>query len=229
MRAAPFLTLILCSTAGTAAAADFDAGASRPALALTLAAPPASPAPAPDLSVQAPSSPAPAPSLDFDLLAPAAAVAAVDPAQEQAVDRRRSMLKVHQGLGIATVATLAATSVVGQLDFNDRFRGGGDTGQYHTAHKALAYGSAALFTTAGLLAVLAPEPYAKKGGRADTATVHKWAMGVATAGMVAQIALGIAARGKAGTTQERDIAAAHQIIGYTTLGATTVGAAVLFF
>ncbi len=145
------------------------------------------------------------------------------------MDRRRSMLKVHQGLGIATVATLAATSVVGQLDFNDRFRGGGDTGQYHTAHKALAYGSAALFTTAGLLAVLAPEPYAKKGGRADTATVHKWAMGVATAGMVAQIALGIAARGKAGTTQERDLAAAHQIIGYTTLGATTVGAAVLFF
>lgn len=224
MRAAPFFILILLSTTGAAAAADLDAGARLPALELTLAASPPTQGPAPDLST-----PAPAPSLDFDLLAPAAGVAAVDPAQEKAVDRRRSMLKVHQGLGIATVATLAATSVVGQLDFNDRFRGGGDTGQYHTAHKALAYGSAALFTTAGLLAVLAPEPYAKKGGRADTATVHKWAMGVATAGMVAQIALGIAARGKAGTTQERDIAAAHQIIGYTTLGATTVGAAVLFF
>lgn len=224
MRAAPLLILILLSTTGAAAAADLDAGFSAPALQLTLAASPPAQGPAPDLST-----PAPSPSLDFDLLAPAAGVAVVDPAQEKAVDRRRSMLKVHQGLGIATVATLAATSVVGQLDFNDRFRGGGDTGQYHSAHKALAYGSAALFTAAGLLAVLAPEPYAKKGGRADTATVHKWAMGVATAGMVAQIALGIAARGKAGTTQERDLAAAHQIIGYTTLGATTVGAAVLFF
>ena len=51
----------------------------------------------------------------------------------------------------------------------------------------------------------------------------------ATAGMVAQVVLGIAARGKAGTTRERDLAVAHQVLGYSTLGAATVGAAVLFF
>ena len=50
-----------------------------------------------------------------------------------------------------------------------------------------------------------------------------------TAGMVAQVILGVAARGKAGTTQERDLAVAHQVIGYTTFGAMTAGAVVLFF
>lgn len=200
---------------------------------LTLLAGPAAaegpgPAPAPDLAPSAPA--APPPGLDFDLLEPTlAAPAAVDPAFARAVERRRTMLGLHQALGVATVASLAATSVVGQLQFDDRFRGGGDTGRWKVPHRALVITSSALFVSAGLLGVLAPEPYAKRGGRADTATLHKVAMGVATAGMVAQVVLGIAARGKAGTTRERDLAVAHQILGYSTLGAATVGAAVLFF
>lgn len=207
-----------------------------PTLLLALAAPagappqaaaePATP-PAPDLSV-----PAPASALDFDLLGPDAAEPAGparDPAFERRVERRRTMLKVHQGIGLATLATLAATTVVGQLHFDDRFRGGGDTGRWRTPHRVLAYSSAALFTTGGLLALFAPEPYAKRGARLDTATLHKVSMGVATAGMVTQVILGIAARGKAGTTRERDLAAAHQLTGYATLGAMTVGTVVLFF
>ncbi len=169
------------------------------------------------------------PPLDFDLLPPEpATAAAVDPRLDEQVRRRRKMLTLHQGLGIATWSGLAATAVVGQLDFNDRFRGGGDTGKYHGTHKVLAYGTSALFLGTGLLGLLAPEPYEKKV-RLDTATVHKASMGIAAAGMAAQIALGLLARGSAGRLRERDLSSAHQIAGYATLGAMTAGAAVLFF
>jgi hypothetical protein len=190
-----------------------------------MADPAAAPPPA-DLSAP----PAPAPALDFDLLEPpAAAGPALDPGFARQVERRRGMLQLHQGLGIATWAALAATTVVGQLQFDDRFRGGGDTGQYRAPHKALVYTTATLFTATGLLGLFAPEPYQKRPAGLDTATLHKIFMGVAAAGMVAQVILGVAARGQAGTTQERDLAVAHQVIGYTTFGAMTAGAVVLFF
>lgn len=199
-----------------------------------LADEPATPPPAPAADAPPPSAeqlrPAPpAPSLDFDLLGPPPAAAA-DPALDRAVARRRTMLTVHQGLGIATWSALAATAVVGQLDFDDRFRGGGDTGKYHGAHKGLAYGSAALFAGAAAFSLLAPSPYEKRTARGfDTARAHKITMGVAAAGMLAQVALGIAARNQAGSLRERDLAAAHQVLGYATLGAATAGAVVLFF
>jgi len=194
--------------------------AASSALAGEDAAPPPPPGPPPDLS----------PSLDFDLLpqSPASALPAIDPALDRAVARRRKMLTLHQGLGIATWATLAATTVIGQLDFDDRFRGGGDTGKWHGAHRALAVSASALFLGTGLLGLLAPEPYAKKA-RLDTATVHKVSMAIATLGMATQIVLGLTARGSEGSLRERDLATAHQITGYATLGAMTFGAVVLFF
>jgi hypothetical protein len=138
------------------------------------------------------------------------------------------MLTLHQGLGIATWAAMTATVVVGQLDFDDRFRGGGDTGKYHGWHKGLAYGTATLFATTAALALLAPEPYAKKS-RFDTATAHKASMAVAAVGLAAQVALGVWARSLEGELSERDVAAAHQAIGYATLGAMSFGALVLAF
>ncbi|HSN92614.1 MAG TPA: hypothetical protein VLS93_15390 [Anaeromyxobacteraceae bacterium] len=169
------------------------------------------------------------PSLDFELLPPPKATAATpDLLLERGVARRRTMLTLHQGFGIATWAAMAATVVVGQLDFDDRFRGGGDTGRYHGWHKGLAYGTAGLFATTATLALLAPEPYAKKT-RLDTATLHKASMAVAAAGLAAQIALGVWARSLEGELRERDVAVAHQVIGYATLGAMTLGAVVLVF
>jgi hypothetical protein len=138
------------------------------------------------------------------------------------------MLTLHQGVGIATWASLAATTIVGQLDLNDRFRGGGDTGRFHPWHTGLAYGTSALFLGTALLAVLAPVPYPKRLGL-DTATIHKASMAIASAGMIAEIVLGILARRNAGSLGERDLANAHQIVGYATLGAMTVGWAVLLF
>ena len=172
---------------------------------------------------------APPPPLDFDLLPPETkASATVDLKLEKDVRRRRGMLTLHQGLGIATWTALAATVTLGQLNFDDRFRGGGDTGRWRGAHRTLAYGSTALFAGTGLLALLAPEPYEKRA-RLDTATLHKVSMGVATAGIATQIVLGIAARRSGGKLGERDLASAHQLTGYATLGAMTVGAVVLFF
>jgi hypothetical protein len=167
------------------------------------------------------------PSLDFDLLPPPRSPEG-DPALQRALARRRAMLRLHQGIGIGTVTLLGATVVVGQLDFNDRFRGGGDTGRYHAWHRGLAVTTATAFAAGGLLALLAPSPVEKRL-QLDTATVHKVSMGVAAAGMVAQVILGVAARGRAGSLRERDLAQAHQVIGYATLGAMTVGVGALFF
>ncbi len=164
--------------------------------------------------------------LDFNLLG--APKEKADPALQHRIEMRRTMLTLHQGFGIATLAALAATTIVGQLDFNDRFRGGGDTGKYHGWHAGLAYGTSALFLTTGLLALLAPKPYPKPV-RLDTALLHKIAMGTAAAGMITQIVLGIVSRGQAGSVSERNLATAHQIVGYATLGAMTTGVVVLFF
>lgn len=175
------------------------------------------PAEEPDLS----------PDLDFDLLPEPEAVK-VDARLERQVARRRSMLTWHQAAGLATWTALAATTVVGQLDFDDRFRGGGDTGRYHGWHRGLAIGSTGLFLGTGLLAVLAPEPYEKET-RLDTATLHQAAMAVTAAGIVTQVVLGVSARDRAGSVRERDLATVHQVVGYATLGAMTLGTVVLFF
>lgn len=158
----------------------------------------------------------------------AAKAVAVDPDFEARVRRRRTMLTIHQVLGLTTLASLAATEFVGQLNLNDKFRGGGYTGQYNTLHETLALTSAGLFTTVGLLGVLAPEPY-EKPLHWDTATFHKLMMGLATVGMVTQVALGLFAATRDGQLDQVQLATAHQVIGYATLGAMSAGALALTF
>ncbi len=168
--------------------------------------------------------------MDFDLLEPAEAAAAaqVDPELEKRIGRRRTMLKLHQGLGFAMAAGLVGTTVVGQLQFHDSFRGGGDDRNLLGLHRGLAIGTSALFATVGLLGVLAPEPFEKEF-RWDTITVHKMFMALATAGMVAQVILGIMATDRYGRLSETDFATAHQVSGFVTLGAVTAGVITLFF
>jgi hypothetical protein len=169
---------------------------------------------------------------DFNLLAPekkpdAAAVATQARVQSEA-RRRRTLLQLHQIGGFATLATMTATVVLGQLNYMDKYGGGGDFGTYKTAHSISAYTTAGVFTATGLLAVFAPNPF-EKPLRLDTATMHRASMIVATAGMATQIILGIATAGKEGTLAQRDLALAHQIVGYTTLVATYTGYLVLTF
>lgn len=194
-------------------------------LATRLAADPAPPAQqsAPTLATQAD---------DLDLLPPEKPPDA-DALRRQAeltrsLARRRSLLNLHQVGGLALLATMAATVVVGQLNYADKYGGGGDTGKYRTTHRVLAYGTSGIFAATGLLALLAPAPF-DKPLRLDTATLHKMSMLVATAGIVLQVALGIITSRHEGQVSQRDFALAHQIIGYATFAATTTGFVVLTF
>src|SRR3954468_17762707 len=202
----------------------------REAAALAQATPPAQGGAA---QQQPASKPEAKPSDDaLHLLAPekkpdAAALAAQARIQGEA-RRRRTMLQLHQIGGFATLATMTATVVLGQLNYMDKYGGGGDFGTYKTAHSISAYTTAAVFTATGLLAFLAPNPF-EKPLRVDTTTMHKASMIVASAGMATQIILGIATAGKEGTLAQRDLALAHQIVGYTTLVATYTGFLVLTF
>ena len=166
---------------------------------------------------------------EIDLLPPEAAP---DPVRQRALEaqlaRRRTMLQLHQAAGFATLGSLGATVVLGQLDYNDKYGGGGDTGKYHLWHRWVGFASAAIFAGTASLAVFAPSPIAKPV-RLDTATLHKIAMTVAAAGYAAQIVLGIVTAAKEGQPVQRDFALAHEIIGYTTLVAAATGFTVLTF
>ena len=172
------------------------------------------------------------PADDFDLLPPekppdAAALARQD-ALSGSLSRRRKLLELHQIGGLTTLVAMAGTVILGQLNYADKYGGGGDTGRFRTAHQIFAYSTAGVFAATGLFALLAPSPF-EKPLRLDTATLHKTAMIVATAGMVTQIVLGIASSRAEGRLAQRDWALAHQIVGYTTFAATAAGFVVLSF
>lgn len=224
---------LLCAPLAGWAQEAAPAPAQRAGDSSTAAPPPTSDRPE---AAKPPAQPGGQPSLDFDLLdetpKPDAAAQAAHDAEvarvEQMVKRRRSMLTLHQGLGLVTLASLAATTVVGQLELNDKYRGGGDTERWLPLHVGLLTTTSALFATVGLLGVLAPVPYPKQF-RLDTANIHKFFMALATAGMVAQLVLGLVTHGSDGHLYQVDLVTAHQIIGYGTLGAMTAGAVTLFF
>ncbi len=173
-----------------------------------------------------------APGQDFDLLAPEKPPDEATRERElqlmRQLGRRRTMLQLHQLGGYATMATVTAAVVLGQVNYLDKYGGGGDTGRWMTPHAIAAFTAAGVFTATGLLAILAPSPL-EKPLRVDTATLHKIAMAVAAAGMAAQVVLGPITARKEGQLSQRDFALAHQIIGYTTLVATYAGFLVLTF
>lgn len=220
MRAAWQLRALLFAAAiGSAALAQTTPAQAAPAQATPAQAAPPEAVPAP-------------PANDFELLPPEKAPDPADVARGRELSRelsqRRSLLQLHQLGGFATVGAMVATSVVGQLNYNDKYGGGGYSGRYIVPHRWLGIGTAAIFTATGLLAVFAPSPLSKPL-RLDTVAVHRVAMAVATAGMLAQIILGPLTASKEGQPSQRDFALAHQIVGYATLAATTTGFAVLFF
>jgi len=184
-----------------------------------------------------PAKPAPASSkspgaLDFDLFGdqqkatPPGAQLTQQPAEsaalERSVKKRRLMLQLHQGFGFATLALTAATVIIGQLNYVDKYGGGDFTEKYQTPHLSLAMISTAAFATTGLLALFAPTPY-KKPIKADAALVHKVMMGIATAGMVTQIALGFTTNTKGGELIQRNLATAHLVTGYVTFASMAAG------
>ncbi len=175
---------------------------------------------------QTPSKPAD----DFELLPPEKPPDAADLVRQHQVEdgiaRRRALLTVHQAVGLGMLAGLATTVVLGQLNYQDKYGGGGDTGRWYNAHRDAALITSALFATAGTLALLAPNPTEKRN-RLDAVTLHKTFMGIAAVGFATEIALGFLAASREGKISQRDLALAHQIVGYATLTSAAAGFAIL--
>lgn len=188
---------------------------------------PTPPAPA------APAASAPNPdAFDFDLgdkpkVSPAEEAEQKKRAEEldHKVKLRRKMLVAHQAIGFTTLGVMAATLVIGQLNYVARYGGfnnGQDYDRFQVPHLGLAIGTSALFTTLGILGVAAPNPYPKPI-KLDSALVHKVTMALATAGMVTQMVLGPITTAFEGKLNQRDMALGHLVVGYATWGFMAAG------
>ncbi len=166
------------------------------------------------------------PDLGFDLLGEAPAPA--PSADDKRLTVRRSILKVHQGLGLAVVTLQLATTVLGQLNYHDRYLGQA-TNDFKQLHAGFAYATFALFAANGAIALLAPpRPEGEREGF-DRTTLHKVSMLTAGAGMVAQVVLGVITSQHVGKADQRTLAQVHLGIGYGTLAATAVGVGAIVF
>jgi hypothetical protein len=149
---------------------------------------------------------------------------------ESKASTRRWMLKTHQTLGVATWLLLASTVIVGQLNYNQLYGGGGGSSKWQTPHRYLVVSTSIAFAGTGTFAIFAPNPYPKPL-HFDTGLVHRMAVIGATLGMLAEGYLGWVAthEANAGNPQSRTMARAHQAIGYTTLGFLTIAGTVWLF
>lgn len=164
-------------------------------------------------------------SLDFDLLGAAPPAPPVD---EGKLRLRRGMLTAHQAAGFGMLALEIATTVVGQLNYSDRFAGGPSTARYQEAHKILAYTTAAVFAATASLALFAPAP-PRRGEGFDRVTLHRIAMFTAAAMMATQVVLGVATANREGYMNQETLATIHLAIGYATLAAIATGVGALVF
>jgi hypothetical protein len=141
---------------------------------------------------------------------------------EREVRLRRTLLKWHQALGFVTLGALAATDIIGQLNYMDKYGGGNDTGTYYNAHLGLGIATTAVFATTGTLALAAPNPYPKPI-KFDAALVHKVSMALAAAAFVTQIILGPITWSREGKLDQRDLATTHLVVGYAAFGFMAAG------
>jgi hypothetical protein len=202
----------------------------------SIALPSAMPSPLPS-AAPVPAQPDKPAGLDFQFFEPdAAAAAGTDSAAKSAniselSKTRRHRLTTHQFLGLTTWAFMAASCIIGQLNYNDLYGGGSGRGSYMMPHRLLVYSTTGLFTATGIYALLAPQPY-KKPLKFDTGLVHRIAAIGATAGMVAEVVLGFLTARTADSGNSsgiKQMAQVHDAIGWTTFGFMTVaGTAWLF-
>jgi hypothetical protein len=175
--------------------------------------------------------------LDFNLFGPEDAASATANSADRIAStghlaqQRRHRLETHQLLGLTTWAFMAASCIVGQLNYNDLYGGGSGRGNFMMPHRLLVYSTAGLFTATGIYALLAPQPY-KKPLKFDTGLIHRIAALGATAGMLTEVALGfITARtaDSGNSSGIKEMAKAHAVVGWTTLGFMTAAGAVWLF
>jgi len=192
---------------------------------------PAATSAAPGALTGLPSSAAPAQSLDFDLLGDQGKQQ-VDPEAERVLNEmqtRRFLLTMHQTAGFALATLMVGTMITGQLSYSDRF-GGASTGRYETIHSIFAISTEVIFAGTGALAIFAPVPVAPpKDAGWSRADIHRFGMLGATAGMLCEAGLGAWTASREGYADQKNLAAVHLALGYTTLAfmMVAVGAIVL--
>ena len=167
--------------------------------------------------------------LDFDLLgAPAPPPAPSGEAHR--LHTRRTMLSIHQGMGLTLLASTLSLTVVGQLNYTDRFgHDAASTAKYQRPHAVLAYTTLGLFAATGLMALFAPSPFDMKSQGVDRVTLHKVGLFTAAAGMAGQAVLGIWTRTREGYVNQKPIATAHLVLGYVTATAMVLGLGPIVF
>lgn len=167
---------------------------------------------------------------DFDFFAESAldtTPAFIDPTRDTLVTRRRTMLQIHQLVGIGLVAAELGSMVTGQLNYNDKFVDG-NSARFNLAHKAFVYPTMGLALTSATLSIFAPVPIEKRGGF-DRMTLHKIGMFTAFAGWAAQLGLGLYTASREGYEDQKALAQAHLAVGYVTLAGTLVGLGTVVF
>lgn len=164
--------------------------------------------------------------LDFDFLGEAQVP---EPSFDDALlGRRRTLLKVHQGVGLAMLGLMAGTMVSGQLNYNDYY-GGPQTARYAATHRWLARGTSLTFLTTGALALFAPVPTDKRHAGVDRVLLHKIGLYGASAGMITQAVLGMATVRSRGLERQDSMAGLHLGLGYATMAMMALGVGALVF
>ncbi|MFZ4579872.1 MAG: hypothetical protein ACOYOB_15895 [Myxococcota bacterium] len=219
----------------TCVAAEPDSPAAAPAE----TAAPANAAPAaaaePQASTAGTETPAAPADSDFDLFgdAPKTADLSAVAGVSAEVERRRAMLETHQMLGLSTLALMTISVVLGQLNYSDEYGdGGGRTGNYLWPHRITTYLTTGAFAATAGYSLFAPKPFKGASHGIDTTTIHKVAVIGATAGMITQVVLGFITARQADTGNAsglKDMATAHQVVGYATLGCLATAATVWVF
>jgi hypothetical protein len=180
-----------------------------------------------DLAATKDAKKAPSPSsMDFDLLGEPAQPKV--PTEDPSLRTRRKMLNWHQGLGLGLFGLQLASTVTGQLNYNDKF-GVANTGRYTAPHAGLVVLNVAAFATVGAIALFAPTEKNAPPRPFGRTSVHKIAMGLATVGMLAQTYLGVRTTQREGYLDKQSYGRAHLAVGYATLAAMTVGVGVIVF
>jgi hypothetical protein len=199
----------------------------------------------------APAEPAAAEPAAAEPAGPASADGSADASAEEPsielIQHRQQIVNMHRPLGIATVATLGATEVLGVIAaINQRTwfgpgecRAGGNPilgfefgcGGLSALHGVMAFATVSLYTTTGIYALSMPDPERAAEGDSRGAArlrIHKILAWIHAGGMIAMPVLGFLGANPAtfGIQDPRgDYAAAfrsvHELVGFTTFAALT--------
>jgi hypothetical protein len=136
---------------------------------------------------------------------------------QQRLDRRSHDLKVHQTLGLVTLAPLAAACLTSGLAPPDPNKGNNETGR--DVHVALGAASVALYGGTAWYAIIAPR-IPGQGPTKGGIKLHKYLVAIHAPGMVLTPILGAMAYNQAADGKKvAGIASAHGAVALITAGA----------